>query len=81
MHEYVNPHQNVVKAFVFDILDNRPYIILEYVPIPGENTLENYIHNEISLEQSLKWALEFCQGMEHVLKCGVKSHRDIKTRI
>jgi serine/threonine protein kinase len=33
----INPHQNIVKVFVFDVLDDKPFIILEYVPIRNEH--------------------------------------------
>jgi serine/threonine protein kinase len=42
------------------------------------NTLKDYIKNNISLEQCLKWGLEFCHGMENVINSGIKTHRDIK---
>jgi eukaryotic-like serine/threonine-protein kinase len=78
-------HPNIVQAWWIEVLDNRPYIILEYIP-PHEgpepyskrNTLAHYLDDVISLEQALDWAIQFCYGMEHATQHGLLVHRDIK---
>jgi len=78
-------HPNIVQAWWIEVLDNRPYIVLEYIP-PHEgpephskrNTLTHYLDDVISLEQVLDWAIQFCYGMEHATQHGLLAHRDIK---
>ena len=45
----------------------------------GLNTLEEYLKRRPpDLAQSLRWAIQFCHGMEHAYSKGIKAHRDIK---
>ncbi|MBD3351580.1 MAG: tetratricopeptide repeat protein [Candidatus Lokiarchaeota archaeon] len=79
-------HPNIVKAYVVEIIEYRPYLVLEYVD--GDDTfgptLRDWInHRGLDLITSLSFALQFCEGMiyaEKKLKEKRKSfvHRDIK---
>jgi serine/threonine protein kinase len=46
---------------------------------PGMNTLGGFLRcRPLDLSQSLRWAIQFCHGMEYACSKGVKAHRDIK---
>ena len=47
--------------------------------VQGLNTLGGYLtYKEPDLHQALRWAIQFCHGMEYASLKGVKCHRDIK---
>lgn len=76
----LDKHPNIVRAHAFDFLENMPYIFIELV-VPddsGKHTLRDYIFKEnIHFEQLLNWAIQFCNGMEHVFESNLGPHRDI----
>jgi len=74
-------HPNIVRAYVVDEVAGRLYIGMEYIA-PNEqglNTLEGYLkHQPPDMAQTLRWAIQFCHGMEYAYSRGVRCHRDIK---
>lgn len=71
----------LVRAYFVDEISGRLYIAMEYIAFdePGMNTLEGYLRRRPpDLAQSLKWAIQFCHGMEYAYSKGIKAHRDIK---
>ena len=74
-------HPYLVRAYFVDEISGRLYIAMEYVA-PDEqdlNTLDAYLRKRPSgLAQTLRWAIQFCHGMEHAYSKGIKAHRDIK---
>lgn len=59
----------------------RLYVGMEYIPIKKDapNTLEGYLRlKHDNLNQSIRWAIQFCHGMEYAYSKGLKAHRDIK---
>ncbi|WP_174591171.1 serine/threonine-protein kinase [Methanocella conradii] len=75
----LDAHPNIVQAVGVEALDNRLFIVLEYVEPDdaGRNTLTHYL-NSISLLQAIEWAIQFCDGMAYAASHGVTPHRDIK---
>jgi tetratricopeptide (TPR) repeat protein/tRNA A-37 threonylcarbamoyl transferase component Bud32 len=74
-------HSYLVRAYYVDEISGRFYIAMEHIASdePGMNTLEGYLRSKPpDLAQSLKWAIQFCHGMEYAYSKGVKAHRDIK---
>lgn len=63
----MGPHPYLVQAYFIDELSGRLYIPMEYIaPKRGLNSLEGYlIHRPPDLAQSLRWAIQFCHGMEY----------------
>ncbi len=74
-------HPYIVQAFFVDEVAGRLYIAMEYIA-PNEmglNSLEGYLERQPpDLAQSLRWAIQFCYGMEHAYSEGIRCHRDIK---
>lgn len=77
----VGLHPNLVEAYWVDMFSGALYVAAEYI-IPdsnGWNTLDDHIASGcISHVSLLKWAAQFCYGMMHATKNGIKAHRDIK---
>ncbi|HTY91620.1 MAG TPA: tetratricopeptide repeat protein [Methanocella sp.] len=76
----MDAHPNIVQAVSVEALDNRLFIVLEYVEPDdmGRNTLAQFLHSPISPGQALRWAMQFCDGMAYAASQGVTPHRDIK---
>lgn len=74
-----NPY--IVKAHFIEQISGRLFIGMEYIT-PNErrwNTLEDHIrYSKFNYIQSLRWAIQFCYGMEYAYSKGIKAHRDIK---
>jgi tetratricopeptide (TPR) repeat protein/tRNA A-37 threonylcarbamoyl transferase component Bud32 len=74
-------HPYLVRAWFVDEISGRLYIAMAHIA-PNEqglNTLEGYLQKQPpDLAQSLRWAIQFCHGMEYAYSKGVKAHRDIK---
>lgn len=74
-------HPNIVRAHFIEELAGRLYIGMEYVAPDAEglNSLEGYLkYRSPDLIQSLRWAVQFCHGMEHAHAKGIRCHRDVK---
>lgn len=71
----------LVRAFVVDEISGRLYIAMEYIA-PDEqclNSLDAYLkHRPPDLAQTLRWAIQFCYGIEYAYSKGICAHRDIK---
>ncbi len=74
-------HPYLVSAHVVDEISERLYIAMEHIASlePEMNTLEGYLRRRPpALAQSLRWAIQFCFGMEYAYSRGINAHRDIK---
>lgn len=74
-------HPYIVRAYLVDEIAGRLYISMEYIPPDedGINTLEEYLcSRQPDLIQSIRWAIQFCTGMEYAYSKGISAHRDIK---
>jgi len=78
---HLERHPHIVTANFIDELEGRLYIGMEYIA-PNEeglNSLEGYFARHApDLNQSLRWAIQFCHGMEYARERGIRCHRDIK---
>jgi serine/threonine protein kinase len=69
-------HPNIVRAHSVEIIDNRPYVVLELIQ---GGDLSRWIGTpRLDLTQALRFGYQFCVGMEHALRQGLHCHRDIK---
>lgn len=74
-------HPYLVRAYFVDEISGRLYIAMENIAPDDEglNTLEGYLRRRPpDMAQTLRWAIQFCHGMEHAYSKGIKAHRDIK---
>ncbi len=73
-------HPYLVRAHFVDELLGRLYIAMEYVaPHDGVHSLDDYLKRRLpSPVLALRWAIQFCRGMEYAYSRGVRCHRDIK---
>ena len=73
---HLGQHPNVVRAYAVEELEGKPHIILELVS-GGE--LKGRIGTpQLDLPKALRYGVEFCLGMEHAIRQGLRCHRDIK---
>ncbi len=69
-------HPNIVRAHSVEIIDGRPYVVLELIQ-GGE--LSRWIGTpRLDMTRALRFGYQFCLGMEHALRQGLHCHRDIK---
>jgi len=71
-------HQNVTQARFVETIGGKPFLFLEYV---SGGDLSRWIGTPRlteDLPQVLRFAIQFCDGMNHALSKGIKAHRDIK---
>lgn len=75
-------HPYIVKAYFVDLISDRLFIATEFICPQvegGPNSLETYLkRGPLDLAQSLRWAIQFCHGMEYAYSKGIRAHRDIK---
>lgn len=74
-------HPYLVRTSFVDEISGRLYIAMEHIASdePGMNTLDGFLRRRPpDMAQSLRWAIQFCHGMEYACSKGVKAHRDIK---
>ncbi|QEH35843.1 Serine/threonine-protein kinase PknD [Aquisphaera giovannonii] len=69
-------HPNIVQAHAVEILDGRPYVMLELVQ--GGDLIRWIGTSRLDLPRALRFGIQFCQGMEHAGRQGLSCHRDIK---
>ena len=69
-------HPNVVHAYSVEIIEGRPYVVLELIQ---GGDLNRWIGTpRLDLKQALRFGSHFCVGMEHAMRQGLHCHRDIK---
>jgi len=70
-------HPHLVQAHLVEEFSGRLYITMEYIA-PGEmalNSMKGYLrHRPPDMEQSLKWGIQFCHGMDQPEQSG-QDHR------
>lgn len=74
----LDAHQNIAQARFVEVIEGKPYLFLEFV---SGGDLGKWIGTSLltsDLPQVVRFAIQFCDGMTHVLSKGIKAHRDIK---
>lgn len=69
-------HPNIVRAHSVEVIDGRPYVVLELVQ--GGDLYRWIGTPKLDLPQVLRFAYQFCAGLEHALRQGLQCHRDVK---
>ncbi len=73
-------HPNIVQVYDFDIIENQPYIIMEYVPGLSLASYLNSVHahgGRLTLKQIGQLLLMLSDALDYAHKNGIV-HRDIK---
>jgi serine/threonine protein kinase len=73
---HLGNHANVVQAYAVEEIEGRPHILLEL--ITGGDLRRQIGTPELDLPRALRHGVEFCLGMEHAIRQGLRCHRDIK---
>src|SRR5438094_5848650 len=76
----LDAHENVTRAEFVQTIQGKPFLFLEYV---SGGDLKSWIGTPRlteDLAQVLRFAIQFCDGMNHAVAKGIKVHRDIKPR-
>ena len=76
-------HPFILAARWVQELSGRLFVVMDYVApdVHGRVSLADYLARAggpLDAGRTLKWAVQFCLGMEHAQACGIKCHRDIK---
>ncbi len=74
-------HPWLARAFHAGEIEGRLFLAMEYVAPDEEGlrSLEDRLRRSPpDLAQSLRWAVQFCQGMEHACARGARCHGNIK---
>lgn len=74
-------HPYLVRAYFVEEISGRLFIGMEYIypDEEGVNSLEGYLQHSLpDFMLSLRWAIQFCHGMEYAYSKGIRCHRDIK---
>ncbi len=74
-------HPNIVQALFVDEINEKIFIGAEFIAPDdyGRNTITNYLEQGGTSNQNIiKWAAQFCYGMNQAISKGLKVHRDIK---
>ena len=73
-------HENVTRAEFVETILEKPFLFLEFV---SGGDLSRWIGTPRltdDLPQVLRFAIQFCDGMNHAAAKGIEVHRDIKPR-
>ena len=73
-------HPNVVQARMVEKIEGKPFLFLEYVSGGDLGSWIGTPRLTEDLPQVLRFAIQFCDGMIHVISKNVRVHRDIKPR-
>lgn len=82
---WVNLEQHpfiLIARHVFEF-SRRLFVGMDYIApdTKGRVSLADHLattRGPLDTDESLKWAIQFCYGIEHALQRGIKCHRDIK---
>ena len=74
-------HPYLVRAYFVTEIAGRLFIAMEYIAKnrEGLNSLDDYLkRSPPNTPQILRWAIQFCHGIEYAYSKGLQCHRDIK---
>jgi serine/threonine protein kinase len=69
-------HPNIVHAYSVEEFDGKPHILLEL--ITGGDLRKHIGTPELDVSTALDLGIQFCLGMEHAIRQGLRCHRDVK---
>jgi serine/threonine protein kinase len=69
-------HPNIVHAHSVEEFDGKPHILLELVT--GGDLRKQIGSPDLDTPTALRLGVQFCLGMEHAIRQGLRCHRDVK---
>jgi eukaryotic-like serine/threonine-protein kinase len=69
-------HPNIVHAYSVEEFDGKPHILLELVT--GGDLRKRIGTPELDVSRAFHIGIQFCLGMEHAIRNGLRCHRDVK---
>ena len=69
-------HPNIVRAHSVEVLEGKPHILLEL--ITGGDLRRRIGTTGLDVVRALDLGVQFCLGMEHAIRQGLRCHRDVK---
>ena len=69
-------HPNIVHAYSVEEFDGKPHILLELVT--GGDLRKRIGSPDLDVSTALHLGVQFCLGMEHASRQGLRCHRDVK---
>ncbi len=69
-------HPNIVHAYSVEEFDGKPHILLELVT--GGDLRKRIGSPDLDPSTALHLGIQFCLGMEHAIRQGLRCHRDVK---
>ena len=69
-------HPHIVQAFAVEEIEGKPHLVLERVT--GGELRSRIGTHPLDPIRALRHGIEFCLGMEHAIRQGLRCHRDIK---
>ena len=69
-------HPNIVHAHAVERFHGRPHILLELVT--GGDLRRRIGRPDLDVPQILDLGIQFCLGMDHAVRRGLRCHRDVK---
>ncbi len=75
----LEPHPNIVKAHFVEVIDERPYLFLDYVDGGITTSLRDWIRQgQITKDQAVDFAYQLCLAMEFANQKTEIVHGDLK---
>lgn len=81
-------HPNIVPAYLVEEMHGRLFVVMEYVEPDGRNVAVDGADrvslyrclkgSPLDIERVIEWGIQFCRGMEHANRQGIRAHLDIK---
>lgn len=79
----IEPHPYILRAKDIDKVGDKVYVSMEYIPPARDDmdgsSLRDWLLEGIELDKDriLRWAIEFCDGMQHAYDHQLRCHGDI----
>jgi tetratricopeptide (TPR) repeat protein len=79
----LDEHPFILAARYVDEFSGRLFVQMDYIApdAQGRVSLADHLahsHGPLDTNRALEWAIQFCHGMEHARRHGIKCHQDIK---
>lgn len=75
----LEPHPNIVRAYFVEVIQDQPYLFMEYVNGGSATSLRDLLrYGSLGESQAIHFAYQLCLGMEFANREGEVAHGDLK---